>query len=70
MTHHGSPSIANNDLLQSVENNTEVDEFAKTAVGAKCHFCHMEVSDFVRNDFLNERQSPKSKVINSDFQPP
>lgn len=70
VTHHGSPTVANNVLLQSVENKTKVDEFAQEEVVIKCHFCNKEVSDFFRRDFLKGRKTSKSKVISFDFKPP
>lgn len=70
VTHHGSPVVVNNVLLQSVENKTETDEFTQTEVIMKCHFCHKEVSNFLRRDFLKGRKSPKSKIIGSDLKPP
>jgi len=70
VTHHGSPTVVNNALLQSVENKTKVDEFAQTEVTMQCHFCHKEVSNFLRSDFLKGRKSLKSKIISSDFKPP
>ena len=70
MTHHGSLVVVNNALLQSVENKTKVDEFAQTEVIIKCHFCHKEMSNFLRSDFLKGRKSLKSKIICSDFKPP
>ena len=70
VTYHGSPAVANNALLQSVENKTKVDEFAQTEGIIKCHFCHKEISSYVRSDFLKGRQASKSKIIGSDFKPP
>lgn len=70
VTHHGSLVVVNNALLQSVENKTKVDEFAQTEVIMQCHFCHKEVSDFLRSAFLKGRKSLKSKIIRSDFKPP
>jgi hypothetical protein len=70
VTHHGSPAAANNVLLQSVENKTKVDEFAQAEGVIKCDFCHKEVSDFFRRDFLKGRKTSKSHIIDSDFKPP